>query len=110
MEFYKKSKPFEQRLHEANNICAKYIDRKPLIIEYGNETKKCLVPLEMTVSELQYHLRKGIRMKSNEATFLMATNPNIILSQNMNISSLYSQYKDKDNFLYLNLSKESTFG
>lgn len=108
MDFKTKSS-YSERVSESNRVRAKHIDKVPIIIQVGDQIKKLLVNYDMTVSELQYSLRKKMILKEVEATILM-TDQNVLLSHNNNVGSIYNQHKDNDNFLYLKVLKENTFG
>lgn len=118
MANYKISKTFEERLNESNEIIKKYPNRIPLIIEKlsnRNDTiipnidkNKYLVPEDLTVGQLMYVIRKRIKMTPEKAIFIFCNDK--LLNSSLNIREIYNQNKDKDGFLYIIYSGESTFG
>tara|TARA_B100001250_G_C19770948_1_gene777151 strand:+ start:575 stop:931 length:357 start_codon:yes stop_codon:yes gene_type:complete len=118
MSNYKISKTFEDRLSESNEIINKYPNRIPLIIEKlsnSNDTiipdidkNKYLVPDDLTVGQLMYVIRKRLKLSPENAIFIFC-NGNI-LNSNLTMRYIYNEYKDKDGFVYIIYSGESTFG
>ena len=113
---YKKQKSYEERLKETTEILDKYPNRIPCILEKidNNSTiglidkKKFLVPDDLTMSQFIYVIKKRVKLDSSEAIFIFC-NKQILLNQSI-IKDIYNKYKDKDNYLYLEYSGESTFG
>tara|TARA_B100001173_G_scaffold291463_1_gene282878 strand:- start:646 stop:1005 length:360 start_codon:yes stop_codon:yes gene_type:complete len=118
MANYKISKTFEDRLKESNEIIKKYPNRIPLIVEKlsnRNDTiipnidkNKYLVPEDLTVGQLMYVIRKRIKMTPEKAIFIFCNDK--LLNSSLNMREIYNQNKDKDGFLYIIYSGESTFG
>ena len=115
---YKTKKTFEERQQESNEILTKYPDRIPIIIEKlvnKNDTviptidkNKYLVPKDLTIGQLIYVIRKRLKLTAEKAIFVFCSG-NILRSDAL-ISQEYDKYKDKDGFLYILYSGESTFG
>jgi GABA(A) receptor-associated protein len=113
---FKKSFDYTRRLQESNNIMSKYDSRYPIIVEVNPKFKdklkldkhKYLVPGDITMGQFLYVLRKRIKLSQSEALFIFLNNSIPCTSTTINI--LYDTYKDIDNFLYLTLSMENTFG
>lgn len=72
------------------------------------ETKRLLVPPDITVAQLAYLLRRRLGISPEEALFIFSGSS--ILSSNTLISVIYEKYKDPDGFLYIKYSGENTFG
>ena len=53
-------------------------------------------------------IKKRIKLLSHEALFLFINNK--MVSGNTDIGQLYDYYRDSDGFLYIQYSKENTFG
>lgn len=113
---YKKEKSYEERLNETTEILDKYPNRIPCILErIDNNTtidlidkKKFLVPDDLTMSQFIYVIKKRVNLDPSQAIFIFCNNQ-ILLNQNI-IKDIYLKHKDKDNYLYLKYSGESTFG
>lgn len=102
---------FEYRFSESHRLLVKYPYRVPIICESKNnilDKNKYLVPLDLTLGQFQYVIRRRMRLPQEKALFLFI-NGNIFNSSQL-ISSLYDQEKDEDGFLYINYSFENTFG
>lgn len=118
MTNYKITKTFEERLNESNEIIEKYPSRIPLIVEKlenKNDTiipeidkNKYLVPEDLTVGQLIYVVKKRIKMSPEKAIFIFCENK--LLNSNLTMKQVYADNKDKDGFLYIIYSGESTFG
>lgn len=118
MTNYKITKTFEERLKESNEIIEKYPSRIPLIVEKlenKNDTiipeidkNKYLVPEDLTVGQLIYVVKKRIKMSPEKAIFIFCENK--LLNSNLTMKQVYADNKDKDGFLYIIYSGESTFG
>jgi GABA(A) receptor-associated protein len=111
---YKHQLSFENRCCETRRVLQKYPDRVPIICEKANrnvpdlDNKKYLVPSELTVGHFMFVIRKRMKIRPEEAIFLFVGNN--IPPSSYNIGDLYHQYKDNDGFLYMQYSKENTFG
>jgi GABA(A) receptor-associated protein len=106
---------FEQRLEESSRVLIKFPDRRPIICERTRKTdlpkidkKKYLVPYELTIGQFIYVIRKRMQLKPEEAIFLFINNKT--MSSNSIIGNVYEYEKDVDGFLYIQYTKESTFG
>ena len=113
---YKKQKSYEERLNETTEILNKYPNRVPCILERvdNNSTidlidkKKFLVPDDLTMSQFIYVIKKRVKLNPSDAIFIFC-NKQLLLNQSI-IKDIYNKYKEKDNYLYLEYSGESTFG
>jgi GABA(A) receptor-associated protein len=114
---YKEEHPLEKRKSEASKIRNKYPDRVPVICEKADKAssdipdidkKKYLVPVDLTVGQFHYVVRKRIKLAPEKALFLFCSNS--IPANASLISTVYEEQKDEDGFLYLQYSGESTFG
>jgi len=61
----------------------------------------------MTISEFLFSVRKYIILNKNEAIFLFINNNLVKMSEL--VSEIYEKYK-QDDILYIEYSKENTFG
>ena len=115
---YKIKKTFEERQKESKEMLDKYPDRIPIIIEKltnKNDTiipdidkNKYLVPKDLTIWQLIYVIRRRLKLSPEKAIFIFCQGN--ILRSDMHISHAYDNHKDKDGFLYILYSGESTFG
>lgn len=102
----------EDRKMESNRIKYKYPDRIPVIIE--NELNipqiknKYLVPIDLTVGQLLFVLRKRYKLDKEKALFMFING--IIPSSNSLIANLYNNNVDNDGFLYITVKEENVFG
>lgn len=108
---------FQKRSLEANRIMCKYNDRIPIICERAKsagsdcpliDKKKYLIPIDLTVAQFVYVVRKRLKLNADKALFLFI---NGTVPPNSHIlSDLYHTHKDNDGFLYITYSLENTFG
>jgi GABA(A) receptor-associated protein len=113
---YKNTKSFEERIKETLQILKKYPDRIPCILERIDnnndvpsiDKKKFLVPEDLTMSQFMYVIRKRLNLSPEKAIFIFC-NGKLLLNQ-ATMGDIYNENKNKDNYLYLVYSGESTFG
>jgi GABA(A) receptor-associated protein len=99
---FKNQYTLEERIKESTRILSKYPDRIPIICEKSKSSgllpsidkTKFLVPWDLTVA--------------NEAIFLFIGDN--IMSSSTIIGEIYRHKKEDDGFLYIQYSKENTFG
>ena len=108
MEVYKATNSFESRLAQSSHVLGKYPDRKPLIVFYNKEFQKFLVPNDLTLGSFIYLLRKRFNIRPDDALFLFVNNK--LFPTSNYIGEIYYTDKDADGLLYINVSKEATFG
>jgi GABA(A) receptor-associated protein len=113
---FKKENKYEDRVYESDRVLTKYPERKPIICERLNGTngtpqidkKKYLIPNEFTIGQLIYVIRERLKLKPNEAIFIFINGK--IMSTSSTINDIYETNKENDGFLYIQYSKENTFG
>ncbi|MFH4981169.1 hypothetical protein AB6A40_007878 [Gnathostoma spinigerum] len=112
---YKEENAFEKRRKEAERILQKYPNKCPIILQQTSGTrltniryKKYLVNSEVTVEQFYSSIRQTMRLAPEEAFFLFVRNeiPMMLLT----MGELYQAYHEDDQFLYVVLSSESTYG
>eukprot|EP01134_Creolimax_fragrantissima_P000371 CFRG0371T1 len=115
MMTFKERWPIEQRKLEANRIREKYPQRIPVIVERALtseiedvDKKKFLIPMDLTVGQFVYVIRKRIELTPEQAIFIFVNN--VMPSSSIGMDSLYKEHKDDDGFLYVTYSGENTFG
>lgn len=112
---YKQDHPFEKRSSEAARIRDKYPDRIPVICEKDARSdiprvdkRKYLIPMDLTVGQFVYVIRKRLSIPAEKAIFIFVHNtlpPTAAL-----MSTVYQEHKDEDGFMYMMYSGENTFG
>jgi GABA(A) receptor-associated protein len=114
---FKNEYTFEDRFNEASRVLEKYQDRVPIIVERSKtadrtcpiiDKKKYLVPIDLTMGQFIYIIRKRLKLQDDKAIFLFV-NKNIVSASRI-IGEVYEINKDIDKFLYMQYSFENTFG
>ena len=112
---FKNKYSLESRKSESKRIMERYPDRRPIIVERSSNSdikeidkKKYLVPLDLTVGQFIYVIRKRIELSSEKAIYIFINNS--LPPTADRISSIYDKHKDEDGFLYATYQSESTFG
>lgn len=114
---FQDSYPLDKRLEETNKIKVLYPDRIPIICERNNRSTsaipeidkvKYLVPLDLTVGQFLYVIRKRIRLSSSHSIFLLSNRT--VLQNAMPLFHIYEEHRDKDGFLYVEYVGENVFG
>ena len=105
----------EKRQAEAARIAQRFKDRVPVICEKVENSdipeidkRKYLVPVDLTVGQFVYVIRKRIKLPSEKAIFIFVND--ILPPTAALISTIYEEHKDDDGFLYVLYSGENTFG
>lgn len=116
MSLFKKTFSIDHRKKESQKMLTKYGDRIPIIVEKSSKCNlkavsknKFLVPHNLTLAQFLVILRKRIDLNPTETLFLFI-NDSILAPTSDSIISLYEEYKDEDNFLYLSYCNENVFG
>mmetsp|Transcript_39 Transcript_39/g.94 ORF Transcript_39/g.94 Transcript_39/m.94 type:complete len:129 (-) Transcript_39:291-677(-) len=112
---HKREHAFEQRIAESARVRERYNDRVPVICEKmpssdvpNVDKSKYLIPMDMTVGQLVYVLRKRISLPAEKAIFVFVNNT--LPPSGALMSNIYLKHKDEDGFLYICYSGENTFG
>lgn len=106
----------KQRYNECFRIRQLYPDRVPIIVEtcYNSnipilDKTKYLVPNNLTVGQFMHVIRNRLKL-SPEKSIYFFINGSIPCSSSL-IFHVYELYKDEaDNFLYILINGENTFG
>lgn len=104
------------RLKEGRRIRETYPDKIPIICEKSNvektipqiDKKKYLVPIDLTLGQFIYVIRKRLQLKSDQALFVLINGSSP--SHSTLMSELYKSNKESDEYLYITYAAESTFG
>jgi GABA(A) receptor-associated protein len=116
---FKSKYSFETRFEESKKIMERYPDRIPIICEKISDgvssrdiptidKTKYLVPVDLTISQFLYVIRKRMRLPAEKAIFIFISNT--IPPSSAMISNVYHQHRDPDGFLYITYSGENVFG
>jgi GABA(A) receptor-associated protein len=105
---------FVERSNESLRITKKFPDRIPVIIQPNKNCKlridknKYLVPIDLTISQLLYTIRKKIKLDPAQALyfFIQESMPN----SSVTLNQLYHTHRNQDGFLYITYDIENTFG
>jgi GABA(A) receptor-associated protein len=108
---------FEDRKAESLRVLQKYPDRIPVICEKNgkanNDTptidkNKYLVPMDLTVGQFLYVIRKRIKIQSSLSLFIFIDG--YIPASSALMHSLYETSRNEDGYLYVTYAFENTFG
>ncbi len=113
---FKTTFSFEQRQAETQRIRIKYPDRIPVICErhISNESSpdidktKYLVPMDLTVGQFLFIIRKRLMVTSEQALYLFVNGSIPPTTESM--INIYDYNKDIDGYLYMEYATEATFG
>jgi GABA(A) receptor-associated protein len=112
---YKEGQTVEKRAKEAQRIRERYPARIPVICEKDPRSdipcggkRKYLIPMDLTVGQFVYVIRKRISIPPDKAIFIFVNNT--IPPTSALMSTLYEQHKDEDGFMYIMYSGENAFG
>ena len=101
---------------EAIRVRRKYRDRIPVLVGKSPSTDapnipkhKYLVPMDLTVGQFQYVIRKQLKLGSEKALFVFIGNS--IPPASSLMGAVYEESKDPEtSFLFVTYSMENTFG
>ena len=102
---------------EARRIRAKYPDRVPVLVGKSPSSSdapeidkhKFLVPMDLTLGQFQYVIRKRISLSPEKALFLFVDGAVPPTSSLM--ATIYQDHRDRETeFLFITYSMENTFG
>lgn len=109
IEGFRKEHPLEKRKAEADRIRAKYMDRIPIVVGKAPKSDipeidkhKFLCPHDLTVGQMNYVIRKRIKLPADSAIFLFCNNT--LPPAGALLSQIYKEHASDDHFLYLTYS------
>jgi GABA(A) receptor-associated protein len=112
---FEKKEPKKNK-EEADRIMRKYPDRMPIIVTksvYSNvpeiDKQKYLAPIDLTLGQFQYVIRKRLKLSPEKALFLFI-NGEIYCPSVLLISIYEKEHDTGDGFLHMTYSGENTFG
>lgn len=116
MSKFKRDNSEKYRTEESQRVRLKYPEKIPVICEKNPNCKdtptliksKYLVPLDLTVGQFMFIIRKKMVLSPEKSIYLFVNNK--ILSGSQIVSYIYEHEKDPDGFLYIGYTSENTFG
>jgi len=106
---------FKKKSAESKNILERYPDRIPVIVNKHDNAQlpdidktKYLVPIDLTIGQFMYVIRKRISLEPEQAMFLFVGG--VLPTTSDLMSKIYKEFKNDDGFLYITYSGENTFG
>ena len=114
---FKKKFTLEERKQECEKILGKFTDKIPVIVERLPNSdlplmdrKKFLVPNDIVLGQFIQIIRKRINLTSQSSIFVFVGEQHRLVSVSSPISTIYTENKDDDGFLYVFYTSENTFG
>lgn len=106
-----------QRKKESQDLINSHPGKIPVIIKpessirnhFQIQQSRFLVPSLYSFHEFIFLIRKRLQLKQSESLYI-SVGLNSFPSLSRSLSSIYSEYKDPDGFLYMNYSSEATWG
>lgn len=102
---------------EADKILTKYPDRVPIIVTKNIHSKttpdidkqKFLAPLDLTMGQFMFVIRKRIKLHPNIGLFMFVNNT-VVCNTELVGSVYYNSHDKEDGFLHVVYSCENVFG
>jgi GABA(A) receptor-associated protein len=99
---------------EVLRILSKYPERVPVLVE--NEKKcelvldkrKYLVPIDLTMGQFMFVIRKRLRMAPEQAMFMFVNGHQF--QQSVTVKDVYDEQMSSDGFLRVSICQENVFG
>jgi GABA(A) receptor-associated protein len=114
---FKKRFTLEQRKEECAKMLTKFPDRIPVIVERlannnlpSMDRKKFLVPCDIVLGQFIQIIRKRINLNPVNAIFTFIGEKHRLFNITELLSTIYTDNKDEDGFLYIYYTSENTFG
>src|SRR5690606_7182923 len=116
-KFKQQNPDSSKRKAESLKIKEKYPDRVPIICEKDPKSKlaeidknKYLVPVDLTVSQFSFIIRKRLSLDKSSALFLLVNGKSSITGDST-LTEIYEKYRDpEDGFLYISYTGEIIWG
>ena len=114
---FKKRFTLEQRKEECAKMLTNFPDRIPVIVERlannnlpSMDRKKFLVPCDIVLGQFIQIIRKRINLNPVNAIFTFIGEKHRLFNITELLSTIYTDNKDEDGFLYIYYTSENTFG
>jgi GABA(A) receptor-associated protein len=115
-KFKKQNSNEEKRRQETIKIKEKYPDRVPIVCERDPRSdladldkSKYLCPMDMTVSQFSYLLRKRLQFDKSTAFYLLVDGRTSITGDS-SLKEIYDRYRQDDGYLYICYSGQIIWG
>ena len=112
---FKLMHPFDKRKNEASMILAKYPSHIPIIVEKSDQSSvpdidkhKYIIRKEITLGQFLYILRDRLKLDAVKSLYLYIDNEKVPSCTEL-MGDIYTINKDRDSFLYVTYSSESSF-
>jgi GABA(A) receptor-associated protein len=108
---FKEKNSLERRSKMSRDISEKYPTKIGIILSSNNlkiNKNKFIIDSSFQISHFLMHIKKFIEIQPDEAIYLFVNNT--LPPSSELLSNIYNRFKDEDGFLYITVSKESTFG
>lgn len=115
MQSFKRGHTESARREAVARMLLRHPDRVPAIVEVAPGSKmtlaraKYLIPGEITVGKFIMELRKSLSLAPEQAIFLYVGGGRLPPTA-APMAQVYTKYKDSDDFLYIVIANENTFG
>ena len=115
---FKERFTLKKRLEESKRIIEKYPERIPVIVEKARthakdmddiDRNKFLVPNDLTMANFMYIIRKRLKLSPDKSIYLFVNDTTLVPTAAL-MSTIYTENKDEDGFMYIRYASESTFG
>lgn len=106
-------KPLQERTKMCNSLIKRYPSRIPIILKHGSNIKglskyKFLVCSDMTISVFCLTVKRYIETDEKYGIFLSCQG--LLPPGSSKMCELHRKYKSPDNFLYITVNSENSFG
>lgn len=104
---------------DIDRVLKKHPNRVPVYVRKSPKCKsdiediekhKYLIPNDMTMGNFMCMIRRHIKLKPNQALFVLISKHNVLVPNGQTFGDLYNTYKDEDKMLHLDFTGENTFG
>jgi hypothetical protein len=105
----------EKRISSSSKLMKMYPTKVPVVVILSKDIKqdrtffKYLISKDLSMQYLMALIRKNIKIDSVKSIFILTEN-GTLLTNTMDISSIYSMNKNPDGYLYMYIRVENTFG
>jgi len=113
---YKTEMTDAARRAASDRLRSEYPNRVPVIVQPYDahqpaiDKRKFLAPVDMTVGQFMYVIRKRISLPPEEALFISVTDSSAIPATAALMGAVHDRYSDRDGHLYISYRLEHAFG
>ncbi len=122
MSNFREQNSLEKRLALSKLIRDKHPDRVPVLLTIAKsnshsknqllpqpKNEKILVPTDYTIGKMMFQIRSQLNLRPDTALFLFV-GKGILPPTGALVGTIYDRFKDEDQFLYITVASEATFG